>query len=68
MNHNDWPNTSSDDLIDCIFGVADLLCLLGELDEGTPIKPGTVATAGKTIAHYTMRLSCHLDEIGNSSG
>jgi hypothetical protein len=61
------PNETIEELMDRIYGIADLLTLLAELEEGTPIKPRTIACAGRIIADDIARLGSFLADL-NISG
>jgi hypothetical protein len=52
-----------EELTDRIYGIADLLTLLAELDEGTPIKPRTISCAGRIIADDIARLGSFLADL-----
>ncbi len=52
-----------DELVDRIYGIADLLCLFAELEEESKINPLTVACAGRIIAHDIACLSSYLADL-----
>ncbi len=66
MTHSEKAWKRIEELTDRIYGVADIMCMLAELDEETPVKPRTVACAGRIIAHDIARLSSYLADLNIS--
>ena len=60
------PRETIRELTDRIYRMADLLTLLAELEEGAPIKPRTIACAGRIIADDIDQLISYLADLNIS--